>query len=232
MHKVLIIQNDPPETLGLYEQYLKAKTDLTLIHAYKMNHSQEFPPVNQFTHFIIGPTPISANDALNHEFLRKEWDYLQEIIKSGKPCLGVCCGGQMLAKLLGGEVVKSPSKEIGGYMVELTERGLADPLYQGFPQEFPVFHWHSDMFTVPPDGNLLATGEPCPIQSFRKENVWGVIFHLEITSRDAERWADAYPMEPKAIGKTREQALDECMEAESEMKKLAEKLMGNFLNQK
>ena len=137
----------------------------------------------------------------------------------------------MLAKLLGGELVKSPSKEIGGYIVKLTERGAADLLYQGFPLEFPVFHWHSDMFTVPPDGGLLATGEPCPIQSFRKGNVWGVIFHLEITSSDAARWADAYPEERKAIGKTREQVLSECRESESEMKKLAEKLMQNFLKQ-
>jgi len=232
MQQVLIIQNDPPETLGLYEQYLKENTKLTLLHAYKMEQDQKFPPVNQFSHFIIGPTPISANDAHNHEFLRKEWAYLKEIIDSGKPCLGVCCGGQMLAKLLGGEVVKSPSKEIGGYMVKLTEQGASDPLYQGFPPEFPVFHWHSDMFTVPPKGELLATGDPCPIQSFKKGNVWGVIFHLEITSRDAERWADAYPEEPKAIGKTREQVLSECREAESEMKNLAEKLMQNFLKQK
>jgi GMP synthase-like glutamine amidotransferase len=137
----------------------------------------------------------------------------------------------MLAKLLGGEVVKSPSKEIGGYTVNLTEEGAADPLYHGFPDGFPVFHWHSDMFTVPPGGQLLATGNPCPIQSYRRGNVWGVIFHLEVTSIDAERWADAYPTEPRLIGKTREQVLAECRETESEMGKLAERLMENFLNQ-
>jgi len=231
MRRVLIIQNDPPETLGLYEQYLREKTDLTIIYAYNLKPGQTFPPVEQFTHFIIGPTPINANNALNHEFLRKEWIYLQAIINSRKPCLGVCCGGQMLALLLGGEVVRSPSKEIGGYTVKLTEEGQSDPLYNGFPSEFPVFHWHNDMFTVPPDGELLATGDPCPIQSYRKGHVWGVIFHLEITSNDAIRWADAYPEEPKVIGKTREQVLAECRETEEEMGRLAEKLMRNFLKQ-
>lgn len=230
MHRVLIIQNDPPETLGLYEKYLQENTDLTLIQAYKMGSEDEFPPTEQFSHFIIGPTPISANDALNHDFLRKEWIYLQDIVDSKKPCLGVCCGGQMLAKLLGGEVLKSPSKEIGGYSVNLTDQGQFDPLFQGFPKQFPVFHWHSDMFTVPPEGSLLATGVPCPIQSFRKDNVWGVIFHLEITAQDAERWIEAYPDEPKAIGKTREQVLEECNQTESEMRILANKLMQNFLS--
>lgn len=229
--KVLIIQNDPPETLGLYEEYIKDKTDLTLIQAYKMKNEDNFPSVNEYTHFIIGPTPISANDALNHDFLKKEWDYLQEIIDSKKPCLGVCCGGQLLAKKLGGDVQKSPSKEIGGYRVNLTENGKSDPLFSGFPSNFPVFHWHSDMFTVPPAGKLLAIGEPCPIQAFNKANIWGVIFHLEITVEDASRWADAYAGEPKAIGKTREQVLDECRVFEAEMRVLAEKLMINFLKQ-
>lgn len=231
MNKVLIIQNDPPETLGLYEKYLRENTDLTLIHAYDLAPDDAFPSVNDFSHFVIGPTPISANDALNHEFLRKEWDYLREIVASGKPCLGICCGGQMMAKLLGGEVQKSPSKEIGGYTVSLTGDGLSDPLFAGFPAEFPVFHWHSDMFTVPPGGVLLATGEPCPIQAYRKDNVCGVIFHLEITSKDARRWADAYPSEPKAIGKTSEQAIRECKATESEMSALSQRLMNNFLKQ-
>jgi GMP synthase (glutamine-hydrolysing) len=232
LSKVLIIQNDPPETLGLYETYLREQTGLTLIKAYEMKPEETFPPVEQFTHFLIGPTPISANDALNHTFLRKEWKYLEKIVESGKPCLGVCCGGQMLAKLLGGEVKKSPSKEMGGYMVSLTPEGLSDPLYTGFPDKFPVFHWHSEMFTVPPGGKLLATGDPCPIQSYRKDNIWGIIFHLEVTTADAIRWADAYPSEPQAIGKTREQVLEECESTESQMKALAEKLMKNFLSQK
>jgi len=105
--KILIIQNDEPETLGLYEIILKEKqVQLTLLHAYKMKENDEFPSISNFDSFIIGPTPISANDAQNHEFLRKEWKYLEQIVESGKPCLGVCCGGQMLAKLLGFSVEK------------------------------------------------------------------------------------------------------------------------------
>ena len=229
--KILIIQNDEPETLGLYETILNEKeVQLTLLHAYKMKENDEFPSINNFDSFIIGPTPISANDAQNHDFLRKEWKYLEQIVESGKPCLGVCCGGQMLAKLLGGEVLKSPMKEVGGYEVKLTHEGSEDPLFHGFPKEFPVFHWHSDMFTVPPGGRLLAEGNPCPIQAFRKGNVYGVIFHLEIGTQDAKRWADAYPDEPKAIGKTRKQVLDECKVREPEMKILAIRFMDNFLD--
>jgi GMP synthase-like glutamine amidotransferase len=227
--RVLIIQNDPPETLGLYETYVREKADATLIHAYRMKPSEQFPLVDDFDSFMVGPTPISANDAQRHPFLRKELSYLQQIIDSGKPTLGVCCGGQMLARLQGGEVHRSPSREIGGYAVTLTDHGFRDPLFRGFPRRFPVFHWHQDAFTVPPGGRLLATGAPCPTQAYAKDNIRGLIFHLEITRRDAERWADAYPDEPAAIGKTREQALEECRGAEQDMRRLAKRLADNLL---
>jgi GMP synthase (glutamine-hydrolysing) len=229
MKRVLIIQNDPPETLGLYETYLWERAALTLVKAYELPDSEPFPPVADYDAFVIGPTPISANDAWEHSFLRKEMEYLKEIVESGKPSLGVCCGGQMLSKVLGGEVVRSPLKEVGRYTVSLAEDGFDDPLFQGFPDEFPVFHWHTDMFTVPPGGKLLATGDPCPIQAYRKDNVWGVIFHLEITSEDAKRWADAYPEEPTIIGKTVEQVIKECEAAEKDMARLASLLIDNFL---
>lgn len=232
MKRVLIIQNDPPETLGLYETYLWERAAVTLIKAYELPEDEAFPSVDDFDAFVVGPTPISANDLHQHAFLRKEWRYLQQIIESGKPTLGVCCGGQMLAAALGGKVVRSPSKEVGGYTVELTDDGLIDPLFKEFPPEFPVFHWHTDMFTVPPGGKLLCIGDPCPIQAYRKDNVWGVIFHLEITSEDAKRWAEAYPDEPAIIGKTVEQVIEECKQTEQTMTRLASLLINNFLELK
>lgn len=229
MKRILLIQNDPPETLGLYESYLWDRADVSLIKAYDLPEDEPFPPVTDYDAFVIGPTPISANDAHEHAFLRKEWKYLEDIVKSSKPCLGVCCGGQMLAMVLGGEVKRSPSKEVGGYTVKLTDSGLNDPLFGGFPEEFPVFHWHTDMFTVPSGGQQLAVGDPCPIQAYRKGNVWGVIFHLEITSEDAKRWANAYPEEPAIIGKTVEQVIEECQQTERTMTRLASQLVDNFL---
>jgi GMP synthase (glutamine-hydrolysing) len=228
--RTLIIQNDETETIGQYVQYLKTfHVDHTILHAYGFDPDDFFPPVDYFDAFIIGPTPISANDIEEHPYLRREWDYLGEVIDSGKPCLGVCCGGQMLARKLGAQVRRSPEKEVGGYEVRLTKEGLKDPLFAGFPDEFPVFHWHSDMFEIPPGGSLIAIGEPCPIQAFGWGNIRGVIFHLEIDRREAGRWADAYPTELEAVGKTREQVLNECGKREPEMRWLASKLMDNFM---
>jgi GMP synthase-like glutamine amidotransferase len=228
--RVLIVQNDETESLGLYEVYLRKKrVKYTIFHAYILENEENFPNVIEYDAFIIGPTPISANSVELHDFLRKEWRFLGKVIDSGKPCLGVCCGGQMLARRLGAEVRKSPEREVGSYNVRLTEAGKINPLFSGFPQVFPVFQWHNDMFDVPNGGELLVKGNSCPIQSFGHGNVWGILFHLEIDSSEAERWVDAYPGEVEAVGKTREQIINECKDKELEMKNLAYLLMENFL---
>lgn len=87
----------------------------------------------------------------------------------------------------------------------------------------------NDMFEVPKGGRLLVEGDPCPIQAFGWENVRGIIFHLEIDGSEAGHWADAYPAELDAVGKTREQVIRECREREPEMRALAYRLMNNFL---
>ena len=228
--RVLIVQNDETETLGLYVRYLLKKgIEHEVFHAYDMEIDDPFPSTCDYDAFIIGPTPISANSVDQHGFLRKEWGFLGEVIESGKPCLGVCCGGQMLARRLGAEVRKSPEKEVGGYKVRLTEAGKLDPLFVGFPQEFPVFHWHNDTFEVPPGGELLVEGDPCSTQAFGWKNLRGIIFHLEIDGSEAECWTSAYQAELDTVGKMREQVIRECREREPEMRMLAHRLINNFL---
>lgn len=228
--RVLIIQNDATENLGLYERFLREQVGVDVEHAYSMRASEAFPRTEKYSAFIVGPTPISANDVLKHNFLVREWMYLPRVIGSGKPVLGVCCGGQILTRLLGAKVVRSPRKEVGGYTVTLTDLGVNDPLFHGFPVAVPVFHWHSDMFQVPPGGRLLARGDCCPIQAYAWRNVRGIIFHLEIDRKEADRWASAYPEELDSVGKTKAQVLEECSAREPEMRRLAEKLVDNFLN--
>ena len=229
--RVLIVQNDETESLGLYEEFLFEKgIDLQVLRAYGVEPDAPFPLVDDFDAFIIGPTPISANELESHDFLRREWSFLGEVVESRKPTLGVCCGGQMLARRLEGKVMRSSEREVGGYEVRLTEVGEADPLFAGFPEEFPVFHWHAEMFQIPPGGSLLVKGDPCPIQGYGWGNIRGIIFHLEVTSADAARWADAYPEELEAVSKTRDRVVEECREREPEMRRLASLLLDNFLN--
>src|SRR5512137_307589 len=51
---------------------------------------------------VIFGGPMSANDS--DDYIRQEIDWIGVALKEKKPYLGVCLGGQMLAKHLGGRV--------------------------------------------------------------------------------------------------------------------------------
>jgi len=224
--RFLVIQNCAAEGFGLYEQYLvDQRIEYEVFHAYL---GDRFPHLHQFDGFFVGGTPISAYEVSKHHFLRREWRYLKRIVKSNKPYLGICFGGQLLAELLGAEVRKNPCMEIGIYEVKLTSRGKKDPLFDGFPDRFPVFHWHGDTFDIPTGAGLLVEGEECRNQAFRYERAVALQFHLEVTAQDASRWADAYGDELHQAHKEKGAIIAECKTREPEMKVLAYRLLDNF----
>jgi len=137
----------------------------------------------------------------------------------------------LLASVSGAEVCKNPVMEIGGYEVELTDKGKKDRLFKNFSGTFPVFHWHGDTFDIPQRAELLVTGEKCKNQAFRYKNSVALQFHLEITSSEASSWADKYADEPAVVHKTGEQVIEECKIREKEMMKLCYILMDNFFKE-
>lgn len=225
--KVLAIQNCRIEDLGTYENYLHDKNiQYTVAHAYD---GREFPSVELFDAFIVGGTPISVYEAHKHDFLRRELAYMGEIVKSDAPCLGICGGGQMLAKVLGAQVRKNPVMEIGGYDVQLTSSGKKSKFFHGFPDPFPVFQWHSDTFDIPNGAKLLAKGVDCKNQTFVYKRALALQFHLEVSPPIASRWADAYNSELEKMNKTKTQLVEECRIKEKQIRKLAILLLDNFL---
>ena len=211
---LLIIQNCGVETLGRYYDSLHDwGVGCHVVHPYR---GEPYPPVAEIDAIIVGGTPISAY-AIEGTFLDDESVYLSEALAAGKPCLGVCFGGQILAQLLGGQVRPNDEKEIGTYEVDLTTLGGDNPILSGFPDSFPVFHWHGDTFELPPGADLLVEGKACRNQMFRKGNVVGVQFHLEVSTREVSAWADEYTEELAAFGKTQGQLVAECRERETEL---------------
>ena len=226
--KLLVIQNCKTEGIGLYEQYLiDNEIDYDIFHAYS---NDRFPPISKYDFFIVGGTPISAYEISRHNFLRKEWRYLKQVVLLKKPYFGICFGCQLLARILGAKVRRNPVKEIGGYDVELTSQGKDDSYFKEFPSRFPVFHWHGDTFELPRGAKLLVKGKDCINQAFRYKNALGVQFHLEIDSEEAEKWTNEYSDELMSVNKTRNQVVEECRMRENRMKNLAYKLLDNFIN--
>jgi GMP synthase-like glutamine amidotransferase len=213
--KALFVQNCGIEGPGLVGDWCRGRgVACDVVHAWR---GDPMPDARAYDLVVVGGTPGSANDM--------ESAFLAGVVRGGRPYLGICAGGQFLARLLGARVTRNPVLEIGGYEVR---RVADDPCLRGFPPTFPVFQWHGETFDVPEGATLLVEGDDCRNQAFRKGNALALQFHLEVTCGDAAAWADAYAHELARIGKTKEQVVAECRSREPAMRALLGRLLDNF----
>lgn len=112
---------------------------------------------------------------------------VQAAVAQSLPTLGSCWGHQVIARALGGEVIRDAAhSELGCGEVELTRAGKKDPLFHRFPHHFRANMGHHDRVTALPPGGVELAHNDQPYQAFRlKEHpVYGTQFHSEL---DAER---------------------------------------------
>ena len=97
----------------------------------------------------------SANDAPAASYLQHEIDWIRGHVKAGGRYLGICLGGQLLARALEARVAphREGMVEIGYYAITPTEDGRSL-----FPDTLHVYHWHQEGFEVPDGASLLARG--------------------------------------------------------------------------
>ena len=141
------------------------------------------PAVDSIDLLVIlgGPMNVDAHDA--YPWLSEEKQLIGRAIASGKSVLGICLGAQLVAKVLGGRVVRNGHKEIGWFPVSLANAAHASPFFRNLPREFTAFHWHGDTFGIPAGGTLLAGSEACSNQAFQYgPHVLGLQFHLEYSN--------------------------------------------------
>ena len=145
---------------------------------------------------IVLGGPMGAYDADRHPFLAAEVELIRAFLGAERPVLGICLGAQLLAAAAGARVYPGDrGKEIGWAPVQLTEAGMKDPLWTGFPETFDTFHWHGDTFDLPAGAELLARTEGY-VQAFRLGPVaYGVQFHPEVVPAQLESWIRAYHLE-------------------------------------
>lgn len=137
--------------------------------------------------------PMNVYEEDKYPFLKEENEFIKKVLDAQIPYFGICLGSQLLAKAAGARVVRSPVKEIGWYHVALTPDGKKDSLLAGFREDEEIYHWHGDMFEIPANGVLLASGSRCPHQAFRVgKNAYGFQFHMEVTDRSIKEWCDEY----------------------------------------
>jgi GMP synthase-like glutamine amidotransferase len=127
-------------------------------------------------------------------WLAAELDLLEEALDVGIPVLGVCLGGQLLARVAGGRIGKVETPEVARFAdIGLLPDAADDLLFAGMPRPFFGFEWHWYGFKAPPGATLLARNASTQ-QAFRFQNrAWGLQFHIEVTAATLTEWADAAP---------------------------------------
>ncbi len=147
----------------------------------ELNTYCEIHPYNKFPKdrqdvigVILSGSPYSVNDP---EALQID---LSEI-RGTYPLLGICYGAQYLAKISGGSVASSNTREYG--RAQLVWHDDADPLMHGVRDNSTVWMSHGDSITSTPAGFANA-GSTADVKNaayrIEGEQTWGVQFHPEV----------------------------------------------------
>jgi GMP synthase (glutamine-hydrolysing) len=193
MAKIYILQHHPVESLANIADALEGAA---LAWQYvRVDEGQPVPASMKGAGGLIvmgGPMAVYQTD--RYPWLRDEMRLIEDAMKSNLPVLGVCLGAQILAATLGAKVERnSNGKEIGWHPIRLSDSAKDDRLMRGLPASMTPFHWHGDIFELPPGAVSLASSDKTPCQAFRRgDKAYGLQFHLEVTREGVAAMADAF----------------------------------------
>jgi GMP synthase (glutamine-hydrolysing) len=137
-------------------------------------------------------------------WMRAAMAWLQRLVASGVPFLGICFGHQMLGEALGGRVDYHPGgREIGCVPLHLHPAAAADPLFSDLPERLSALAVHAQSVReLPPDATLLAGNEFEPHHAFRVgQAAWGIQFHPEFNRLRMEAYVHHLAQHLAAAGR-------------------------------
>ncbi|HNX40195.1 MAG TPA: type 1 glutamine amidotransferase [Methanothrix sp.] len=182
--KIHYLQHVPFEDLANIEGWAISRGhDIT---ATRLFSGEALPELESIDWLIIMGGPMNIYEHDRYPWLATEKRFIGRAIAAGKIVLGICLGAQLMADVLGAEVVKNENREIGWFTVDLTAEAKASPLFSVLPQSFTAFHWHGDTFAIPPGALRAAYSRGCANQAFVLGRAVGLQFHLESSEESLE----------------------------------------------
>ncbi len=187
--KVLFIQHDHVSPTGPVAERFRERgfeTEEILVvpedQFGEPNVNFAFPDFSDYDVIVPLGAPWGAwDDACIGNWLTPEIEWIRAAVSSGKPVLGICFGGQLIARAMGGSVAPAPKGEIGWTNI-WSER--PDLVSNG-----PWFQFHYDRWQLPP-GAIEIARNPVASQAFLINNSLAVQFHPELNAAGLKGWLD------------------------------------------
>ncbi|WP_420001866.1 type 1 glutamine amidotransferase [Acinetobacter sp. LF10] len=184
--RVHYFQHIAGEGFGSCYDYLKAhqaKITATEFFALPVDLSLELealPHIDEVDLLIIMGGTMSVNDEANYPWLKLEKRWLRRYLSAGKPAIGLCLGGQLIANALGASVSRNQHQELG--WMDVGRVSHVPENYFQIPDKLNIMQWHSETFEIPRGGVRLAENKVCQNQMYQiGRNVLGFQFHPEMT---------------------------------------------------
>lgn len=146
------------------------------------NVSVVWPDLLSFDVIVVMGSPWGAwEDERIGNWLLPELKLMKEVHNAGVPILGICFGGQLMARVLGGSVARGPKAEVGWYNLETDDPTLIP--------SGPWFQYHWDRWQNPPGAHVIAKTDLAP-QAFTFGRTLALQFHPEINPHVLDLWLD------------------------------------------
>ena len=216
--RALILQHEDPTPPGLISEWLGEHG--AVVDTFRIDLEDRVVDPTDYDLIVSLGSEFAAFDD-NKPFVAREAVLMRRAVDADVPVLGLCFGGQLLARVLGGEVFRAEESEIGWLPVESRDPVLVP--------EGPWLQWHFDTFSVPPGAQVIAKSDVGP-QAFVAGRSLGVQFHPEVTTEIIGEWVRFYRHELDADGVSPDELLEETKRRASESRRLSWQMLEHFLH--
>ena len=187
--KVLFIQHDHVSPTGPVGERFRERgfetSEILVVSEVNFgspNVAFKFPDFNDYDVLVPLGAPWGAwDDACIGNWLTPEIEWIRSAIDAGKPVLGICFGGQLIARAMGGSVAPGPKGEIGWTSIWSDREDLVG--------NGPWFQFHYDRWQLPP-GAIEIARNPVASQAFIYGSSLAVQFHPELNAAGLKGWLD------------------------------------------
>jgi GMP synthase-like glutamine amidotransferase len=215
--KALIVQHEEPTPPGLLSEWLEERN--AQIDILRIDLEEKIPDPRDYQLIgSLGSEFAAFDDSI--PFIHRESELIRQAAQHDVPFLGLCFGGQLMARVLGGRSFRSDRSEIGWLPVRSKDPDLIP--------EGPWFQWHFDTFTLPPGARLIADTEVGP-QAYVIGKSLGLQFHPEVTPEIMDSWVRAYRHELDGDGVDPDALLEETNRRAPAVRRSTMQLFDRFL---